>query len=1341
MQNTSVVFLLRYVAIAFALFAASASAAGTGAVLSVSPSSVNFSAVQNVGTTSSPVALLVTNTGSSAANFTGVTLAGGNPADFAVSGNTCTGSLAAGASCSASVTFAPMAGGIRMSSLVLTDDAAGSPQSVAITGAAQGANQQLAISPTTMVFAQTTVGNSTSAFILISSFSEGNIAFTGTVVTGTNPADFAVVENTCLPLYPSSSCEIIVQFTPQAAGLRTATLQLQDTAAGSPQNVPLVGTGIALTQNVVFTPVDLDVSSQTVGVSATYPITVTNYGTGAVTFSSYVISGTNATDFVLTTNSCPTGAATLAPSQTCQMNVTFTPAAAGGRSAWLTVTSSAPGSPQHLSLLGAGEPVTNLLAFSSGALDFGAQNVGTASGTSVVSLQSSTSSVTLSNIYIAGTNASDFAINSSTCYPGLLLGPYYQCNVHISFLPAASGYRTANLTFTDNAAGSPQVVTLEGIGQTPVQQLGLSVLNEDFGIATVGFPVYASNPGILLTNSGDSSITVSSISISGPNAADFGMAGDCLGAIAPGATCNAAVVFTPSSAGLRSAQINIADSAPGSPQTIGLFGTGQAVDLALTSTSAALLFPVQTIGSVSSAAMTTIGNAGNSPVMLSSVTITGKNSSEFTATNECPTVPSTFSEGANCPVYVTFSPTGAGLQTSTLQFTDSGGTILESLALVGVGYAAGPPLTLSPSAAYLGSQAVGVSGSATSITISNPGTGSIPFTVGLAGVNASDYLVSSNNCGASLPPSASCKVSVTFTPAAVGARIAALQVIANGTTLLDCGLVGTGVAGTASIATNPLAVDLGVANVGQTSYQGSLQISNTGAETVTIAGISIGGSDPGDFNIGDNSCESTLAAGASCTLALRFTPMSAGLRNATLMIADNATGSPQGIPLSGLGQAVTQLLEVPLSITFPLTSIGSLVTQSATVTNIGTYPVTMTSATIAGTNASDFSIGSPTCSSAGSSPIFPGGNCQYPVSFTPAAPGFRTATLQLIDSAAGSPQSIPLNGFGLAVTQTLLFPPAVSFSLTPVGLVAAPQTISFNNTGNTAVNVTSVAITGTDAADFSISQNSCGTQISPGTACTVTVSFDPVAPGVRKATLQLSDSATGSPQSVTLTGVGEAGIYSVNLPSAVDLGLSTVGFTLNSSTPISLYNTGDVAVTFSSFSFGGGNPGDFSVYSTSCKPNGLIQPGGSCIVYLGFTPAAIGTRSGTLLVADNAAGSPQSVALMGVGQAITDTADITPALLFGSVAVNSAATLSASLDNTGTSTITVGAVSISGPNAADFTVGSNSCSSGYQLSPARTCTIKVTFTPSGRGTRTATLQVTDNALGATQTCILQGIGQ
>ncbi len=459
------------------------------------------------------------------------------------------------------------------------------------------------------------------------------------------------------------------------------------------------------------------------------------------------------------------------------------------------------------------------------------------------------------------------------------------------------------------------------------------------------------------------------------------------------------------------------------------------------------------------------------------------------------------------------------------------------------------------------------------------------------------------------------------------------------------------------------------------------------------------------------------------------------------MIADNAIGSPQGIPLSGLGQAVTQLLEIPLSITFPLTNIGSVVTQSATAMNTGTYPVTMTSAAVAGTNASDFLVGAPTCSSGSSSPIFPEGNCQYPISFTPAAPGLRTAMLQLIDSATGSPQSIPLNGFGLAVTQTLVFPPGVSFPLTPVGLVAALQTIDFNNTGNAAVNVTSVAITGTDAADFSISQDSCGTQISPGTACAVTLSFDPVAAGVRKATLQLSDSATGSPQTVTLTGVGEASTYSINLPSAVDLGLSTVGLTLNSSMPISLYNTGDVAVTFSSFSFGGANPGDFSVYSTSCEPNGLIQPGSSCIAYLGFTPAAIGIRLGTLLVADNAVGGLQSVALMGVGQAVTDTAAITPALLFGSVPVDSAATLSASLDNTGTSIITIGAVSISGANATDFAVSSNSCSSPYQLTPARACAIEVTFTPSAKGTRTATLQVTDNALGTNQTCILQGIGQ
>jgi hypothetical protein len=89
-------------------------------------------------------------------------------------------------------------------------------------------------------------------------------------------------------------------------------------------------------------------------------VTLTNSGTAALSISSIAITGTNASDFAQT-NTCPSGLATLAAGASCTISVTFTPSAAGGRTAALSVTDNASGSPQSVALSGTGS--TSSIAF------------------------------------------------------------------------------------------------------------------------------------------------------------------------------------------------------------------------------------------------------------------------------------------------------------------------------------------------------------------------------------------------------------------------------------------------------------------------------------------------------------------------------------------------------------------------------------------------------------------------------------------------------------------------------------------------------------------------------------------------------------------------------------------------------------------------------------------------------------------------------------------------------------------------------------------------------------------------------------------------------------------
>lgn len=100
--------------------------------------------------------------------------------------------------------------------------------------------------------------------------------------------------------------------------------------------------------------------------------------------------------------------------------------------------------------------------FSPTSLAYGAVVVGVPTPLAVTLTNTGTSSLTITSILVSGTNASEFVKTSTTC--GGSLSASASCTVTVTFTPSNMGSRTANLNFTDNAAGSPQVVALTGTG-------------------------------------------------------------------------------------------------------------------------------------------------------------------------------------------------------------------------------------------------------------------------------------------------------------------------------------------------------------------------------------------------------------------------------------------------------------------------------------------------------------------------------------------------------------------------------------------------------------------------------------------------------------------------------------------------------------------------------------------------------------------------------------------------------------------------------------------------------------------------------------------------------------
>ena len=202
----------------------------------------------------------------------------------------------------------------------------------------------------------------------------------------------------------------------------------------------------------------------------------------------------------------------------------------------------------------------------------------------------------------------------------------------------------------------------------------------------------------------------------------------------------------------------------------------------------------------------------------------------------------------------------------------------------------------------------------------------------------------------------------------------------------------------------------------------------------------------------------------------------------------------------------------PTNVTFPSQQVGTSTTKTETLTNSGLLTLSISSVSIIGTNKSDFAITSNSCGSS----LAMGANCQISVKFTPAAAGKRSAQLSITDSACGLPQVVNLSGTATNVT---LAPSPVNFGTEVVGVTSSPLDVTLTNHGTKAITVKTVSITGTNAAEFAIQNNTCGSVAAGGT-CTITLTFTPQATGTRNATLSVSDTDAGSPQTDALTGTG-----------------------------------------------------------------------------------------------------------------------------------------------------------------------------------------------------------------------------
>jgi hypothetical protein len=312
-----------------------------------------------------------------------------------------------------------------------------------------------------------------------------------------------------------------------------------------------------------------------------------------------------------------------------------------------------------------------------------------------------------------------------------------------------------------------------------------------------------------------------------------------------------------------------------------------------------------------------------------------------------------------------------------------------------------------------------------------------------------------------------------------------------------------------NVGLTPVSLGFGNQNDGTTSSPQSVTLTNTGNQILNVTGVTITGTNSGDF-AQTNTCGS-LAPQATCTVSVTFSPTIVGNESANVSISDDAPHTPQIEALTGTGVAVSvpNVVLSTGSLTFNTQLVGtSSASQMVTLTNTGTATLTITSVTSSG----DFKQTN-TCGSS----VLAGANCTITVTFTPTNINTRSGAITITDNATGSPQSVTLTGKG---TYVLLAPTNLNFGKVTVGMSSSPESITFTNTSKLAMTIRSVTIIGMNSQDFS-QTNTCGTSVAAGASCSISVTFKPTATGLRRGSVSIADVGGASPQTVSLVGTGQ----------------------------------------------------------------------------------------------------------------------------------------------------------------------------------------------------------------------------
>jgi hypothetical protein len=420
-----------------------------------------------------------------------------------------------------------------------------------------------------------------------------------------------------------------------------------------------------------------------------------------------------------------------------------------------------------------------------------------------------------------------------------------------------------------------------------------------------------------------------------------------------------------------------------------------------TFTPATLSFAGQLIGTTSAAKSLTLTNDGGSgPLTISSISASG----DYGQTNTCPVSPATLAVGGTCKINVTFRPSVAGMISGAISLSDSAPSAVQLVNLSGTGSTA---LTISPPSLAFGTVAVGVTSAAKTVTLANNQSVGLTFSFSASG-NYSAVGSGGSPCGTSLAAKAKCTMAVTFSPKANGATNGAVTITHNASfSPQEVALSGTGSGGaTAALTFSPASLTFAAQLVGTTSASKTVTVKNSSASSLNITAFKATGNYTAAGSGTAPCAAGALAAGASCTFAVTFSPSLNGTIKGAVVFTDSASVGTQVVNLSGTAALPVSLS--PASLTFAAQSVGTTsATKTVTLTNNQSVALSLTSIVATGEYTAAPGVATPCGASVAAK-----GKCTFNVTFSPTSTGTIKGVVTVTHNASGSPQVVASTGTG-----------------------------------------------------------------------------------------------------------------------------------------------------------------------------------------------------------------------------------------------------------------------------------------------------------------------------------------